>query len=243
MIIRASAFAMLACFGSSAIAQTTNCHWVGQTWTCDTVPRTTLDPSIILHAGDAQRAMPNYGDVMEQRARIQAQQEQARAQQDAQQRQDEASRQQQEVDARGLADRQQRNAGWQYTTWGMSPRQAAIASRGDVPESTGSTGQRKPGLTVGNVGSYDAGTRHFDVVFYYASSGLYDVTLSFNKGVGCRDLKADLIGVYGDPSKKFEMFVMSSYEWRDEVKNNSVTLTDLGQECTIMYRPLRAVGL
>ena len=187
--------------------------------------------------------MPNYGDVMEQRARIQAQQEQARAQQDAQQRQDEASRQQQEVDARGLADRQQRNAGWQYTTWGMSPRQAAIASLGDVPESTGSTGQRKPGLTVGNVGSYEAGTRHFDVVFYYASSGLYDVTLSLNNGAGCRELKADMIGVYGDPFKKLETFVMSFYDWRDELKNNSVTLTNLGQECTIMYRPLRAVGL
>ena len=54
MLIRASAFAMLASLGSSASAQTTNCHWVGQTWTCDTVPRRTLDPSIILHAGDAR---------------------------------------------------------------------------------------------------------------------------------------------------------------------------------------------
>ena len=180
--------------------------------------------------------MPNYGDVLERRAR-------AQAQQDAQQRQDEASRQKPKIDARGLADTQQRNAGWQYTTWGMSPRQAAIASRGDVPESSGSTGQRKPGLTVGNVGSYDAGIRHFDVIFYYAPSGLYDVTLHFNNGGGCRELKADLIGVYGDPIEKREMIFISFYDWRDEVRNNSVTLTDLGQECTIMYRPLRAVGL
>lgn len=243
MLIRASIFAMLASLGSAAGAQTTNCHWVGQTWTCDTVPRTTLDPSIILHAGDAQRAMPNYGDVMEQRARIQAQQAQVREQQEAQQRQDEAFRQQQLTEARGLADRQQREAGWQYTTWGMSPRQAAIASRGDVPESPGIAGQRKKGLTVGNVGSYDAGTRHFDVVFYYTSSGLYDVTLNFNNGSGCSDLRANLIGVYGDPIRKLETFVMSSYEWRDEIKNNSVTLTDFGQECTIMYRPLRDFGL
>lgn len=243
MHIRALAFAMLASLGSAASAQTTNCHWVGQTWTCDTVPRTTLDSSIILHAGDAQKAMPNYGDVMEQRARIQAQQEQARAQQEARQRQDQAYRQQQETEARGLADRQERDAGWQYTTWGMSPRQAAIASRGDVPESSGSAGQHKQGLTVGNVGSYDAGTRHFDVVFYYSSGGLYDVTLNFSKSAGCRDLRTDLIGVYGNPIKKLETFVMSAYEWRDEVKNNSVTFTDLGQECTIMYRPLRAIGL
>ena len=34
-----------------------------------------LDPSIILHAGDALKALPNYGDVMEQRARVQARQQ------------------------------------------------------------------------------------------------------------------------------------------------------------------------
>jgi hypothetical protein len=187
--------------------------------------------------------MPNFGDVMEQRARIQAQQEQARVQQEAQQRQDEAFRQQQETEARGLADRQERDAGWQYTTWGMSPRQAAIASKGDVPESSGSSGNRKEGLTVGNVGSYEAGARHFDVIFYYASSGLYDVTLKFKNSAGCRELKVDLIGVYGNPMNKLETYGMSAYVWRDEVKNNSVTLTDLGQACTIMYRPLRAVGL
>ena len=239
MHIRASLFAMLASLGSAASAQTTNCHWVGQTWTCDTVPRTTLDPSIILHAGDAQKAMPNYGDVMEQRARIQAQQEQARAQQ----RQTEAFRQRQETEARGLADRQERNAGWQYTTWGMSPRQAAIASRGAVPESAGDPGQHKGLLSIGNVGSYDAGTRHFSAIFYYAESGLYDVTLVIKNLHGCPNLKEDLIGVYGEPIQKLETFVLSSYEWRDEEKGNSVTLTDLGQECTIMYRPLKAVGL
>lgn len=135
-------------------------------------------------------------------------------------------------------------AGWQYTTWGMSPRQAAIASRGDVPESSGSTGQRKPGLSVGNVGSYDAGTRHFDVIFYYSAGGLYDVTLKFKNMAGCRELKEDLIGVYGEPVKKLEMIlIMSFYEWRDEEKNNAITLQDLVQDCSIMYRPLRAVGL
>ena len=97
---------------------------------------------------------------------------------------------------------------------------------------------------MGNVGSYNAGTRHFDVIFFYSAGGLYDVTLTFRNRMGCRELKEDLIGVYGDPIKKIELFpFLSFYDWRDEEKNNSITLSDLGQECTIMYRPLRAVGL
>ena len=61
MLIRASAVAMLATLGSAASAQTTNCHWVGQTWTCDTGPGTTLDPSIILQAG---RGVPSISDLV-----------------------------------------------------------------------------------------------------------------------------------------------------------------------------------
>ncbi len=134
-------------------------------------------------------------------------------------------------------------AGWQYTTWGMSPRQAAIASKGAVPESAGDPGQHKDELTVGNVGSYDAGTRHFTAVFYYADGGLYDVTLGLKNLHGCPKLKDDLIGVYGQPAKKFENFILSFYVWRDEAKNNDVTLHIGGQECSIVYRPLKAVGL
>lgn len=110
MLIKASAFAALAIVGSSASAQTTNCHWVGQTWTCDTVPRTQLDPNIILHAGDALRAMPNYGDVMEQRAAIRARQ-QAQAEHDAAYAQ--AQRDRLEAQQRGQQDdaaRQQRDS-------------------------------------------------------------------------------------------------------------------------------------
>lgn len=113
MLIRASAFAMLAFIGSAASAQTTNCHWVGQTWTCDTRQGTTLDPNIIGDAFGEQRERSSIGDLIEQRARIEAQEEQTRAQQKAQQRQDEAYRQQQDAEARDLAGRQQRDALWQ----------------------------------------------------------------------------------------------------------------------------------
>jgi hypothetical protein len=125
----------------------------------------------------------------------------------------------------------------------MSPHQAAVASKGRVPENAGQPGQHKPGLAVGNVGSYDAGTRHFSVVFYYASGGLFDVTLETKDLQGCRTLKEDLVGVYGEPAKKYESIFLSFYDWKDEAKNNAVTLTDSGQFCTIMYRPLKAVGL
>lgn len=134
-------------------------------------------------------------------------------------------------------------AGWQYTTWGMSPHQVAIASSGKAPESTGSAGQRKDGLTIGNVGSYYAGNRHFSAIFYYVGSELYDVTLDIKDLHGCPNLKSDLIEIYGEPTNKYESFIVSFYDWRDDAKNNAVTFTDLGQECEIMYRPLRALGL
>ena len=178
---------------------------------------------------------------MQRRAQIQAQQE-------SQLRQDEAYRQQREAEAQSLAERQQtalrQKDGWQYTTWGMSPYQAAMASAGTVPESAGDPGQHKKGLTVGNVGSYDAGTRHFSAIFYYASGGLYDVTLEIKDLHGCPNLKEDLIGVYGEPTSKNEsLFFIKFYDWRDVAKNNAVSLTDLGQTCTIVYRPLAPVGL
>ena len=87
MLIRVSAFASLVILSSSASAQRTNCHWIGQTWTCDTAPpRTTLDPNAFGNAMKAVPQFPDYGQIMEQRARIQAlqaQQAQLQAQQDA----------------------------------------------------------------------------------------------------------------------------------------------------------------
>lgn len=239
MLLRASAVAALMSVASAASAQTTNCRWVGQTWTCETARGVQLDPSIIGRAFDTPQL--DVAELMQRRAQIQAQQA-------AQQRQDEAIRQQQEAVARGLAETQQQDArrqmgGWQYTTWGMSPRQAVIASKDKVPESDGEPGQHKDGLTVGNVGSYDAGTRHFSVIFYYAAGGLYDVTLELKDLHGCPNLKEDLIGVYGDPANKHEDFIMSFYDWKDIANNNAVKLTDMGQMCSITYRPLRAIGL
>ena len=239
MLFRALAVAAIVSLANAASAQTTNCHWVGQTWTCETARGVQLDPSII---GRAFEAPPlDVAELLQRRAQIQAQQE-------AQQRQDQANRQQQETAARAMVEKQQQDAqrqmgGWQYTTWGMSPREAAIASRGAMPESEGEPGQHKNGLTIGNVGTYDAGTRHFSAIFYYASGGLFDVTLDLKNLNGCPNLRDDLISVYGNPAKKNEIFIFSSYDWKDVVHNNVVTLTDMGQECTIMYRPLRAVGL
>lgn len=138
MLARASILATIAIFGSSASAQTTNCHWVGQTWTCDTASRTQLDPNIILHSGDALRTMPNYGDVMEQRARIQAQQAQLRAQEQDEARQNEEFRQQQAADSRGLADRQQSDA--------LHQRVGQKVSRGDC------AGAQSAALDAGDFG-------------------------------------------------------------------------------------------
>jgi len=239
MLLRASAVAALLSLASAASAQTTNCRWVEKTWTCETAQAVQLDPSIVSRAYNTPQL--DIAGLMQRREQIQAQQA-------AQQRQDEANRQQKAAEERRLGEQQQQDArrqlgGWQYTTWGMSPRQAAIASKDKVPESGGDPGQHKNGLTVGNVGSYDAGTRHFSAIFYYAESGLYDVTLSIKNLHGCPNLKEDLIGVYGEPTKSYQNFFISSYDWNDQANNNSVTLVDIGQECSITYRPLRALGL
>jgi hypothetical protein len=110
LLIRASAFAALVVLGSAASAQTTNCHWVGRTWTCDTAQRTTLDPNIILHAGDALRTLPTYGDVMEQHAAIQARQ-QAQAEREITYEQEKHDRlEAQQRDQQDYAARQQRES-------------------------------------------------------------------------------------------------------------------------------------
>ena len=81
------------------------------------------------------------------------------------------------------------------------------------------------------------------MIFYYVAGGLYDVTLELKDLHGCPNLKEDLIGVYGDPANKHEDFIMSFYDWKDIANNNAVKLTDMGQMCSITYRPLRAIGL
>jgi hypothetical protein len=154
----------------------------------------------------------------------------------------------QDVAARGLAQNQQQSGrqdigGWQYTRWGMSPREVVLASKGAFPLIADSLGKGKKGLVVGNVGSYYAGTRHCSAKFYYAESGLYDVTLEPKNSKECENLKADLTGVYGQPSNKLDNFWLSAYDWIDAANNNAITLSEFGGNCSLVYRPLRAVGL
>ena len=70
MHLRMPVFVALIALGSAAGAQTTNCHWAGQIWTCDTQHQTELDPNIILHANDAFARMPTYQERVAEQQKI-----------------------------------------------------------------------------------------------------------------------------------------------------------------------------
>lgn len=118
MHLKLSAFVVLIAASGAASAQTTNCHWVGQTWTCDTQQQTQLDPSIILHANDAFKEMPTYADRVQTQQKIAAD-EQALAQRRA------------EIAATKAADALSRQVGKMVSEGNCAGAQSVALSAGD----------------------------------------------------------------------------------------------------------------
>ena len=130
-------------------------------------------------------------------------------------------------------------ADWQYTKWGMSPAEVALASKGAASISNGQPGDRYAGAEIGAVGTYQSGDYSFDAVFYFVANKLADIRLKLaNSASQAYRLKNDLDGVYGkafDESKSLYHLIT----YHDVPKNNRVDLLIIGDKATLEYRPLK----
>lgn len=133
------------------------------------------------------------------------------------------------------------SANWQFTRWGMTPAEVAAASKGSVIESTGSPGEAIKGYTIGDTGSYELGSYHFDAVFYFDQSGLTMIRLKMDPAGedACLALMADMEGSYGKPFDLNNIFDIRGDIWHDTKSNNAVWVTIRDRTaCDLQYRPL-----
>jgi hypothetical protein len=127
-------------------------------------------------------------------------------------------------------------ADWQYTRWGMTPAQVAVASHGAATTGNGEPGERVQGQEVGATGTYASGDFKFRSVFYFDRGKLVDIRLKLIGG-NQNDLRNSLDGLYGKPFKEYKG-ILQVATYHDEKKNNRVDLTAIGDLVTLQYRPL-----
>jgi hypothetical protein len=135
-------------------------------------------------------------------------------------------------------------AGWQNTSWGMTPAQVVAAGKGKIRLSTGTPGDRikDDPRTVQAEGTYASGDYRFRSTFYFRDgTKLAFVQLRLlNADGGCGTLWADMNNAYGKPFDESETSVTETAIWHDAAKNNRVILFEIGRaSCSIDYQPLK----
>ena len=129
------------------------------------------------------------------------------------------------------------HADWQYTKWGMSPEQVAVASKGVVSVGKGHPDKEYKGAEIGATGTYTSGKYKFDVNFHFTEGKLVDVRLELIAGEQY-ELKNDLLGLYGKPFYEGDSLGLTT--WHDTAKNNRVDLLMIGSGYTnLEYRLLK----
>src|SRR4051812_26763659 len=68
-------------------------------------------------------------------------------------------------------------AGWEYTKWGMTPKQVVAASKGKAKLGNGEPGDRVVNEQVGALGTYHATGGEFGTIFYFREGKLNQVNL------------------------------------------------------------------
>lgn len=136
------------------------------------------------------------------------------------------------------------NAGWQYTSWGMTPEQVAAASKTKVQISNGESNDSL-GLVddkVGAVGTYTSGLYQFRAVFYFTNQKLSSISLRLqNDKELCRNLWQDMKSAYAEPFEQSRDALMRTAIWQDVAKNNRVTMREI-TTCSLHYEPLKNVN-
>lgn len=134
-------------------------------------------------------------------------------------------------------------AGWQYTSWGMTPAQVVKASKGNARISDGEPGDRYDNSpkVVGAVGDHSSGEYGFRTVFYFVSGRLAEVTANPLDMQQCEAIFDSMKKAYGKPFAGNETYQDTGPTvWQDTAKNNKVGLLHLSDSyCTLHYEPLK----
>lgn len=135
-------------------------------------------------------------------------------------------------------------ADWQYTRWGMTPKQVVVASKGaarqneNVVADTGTHRNERALLAA----PFSAGRLSFQAQFFFdnAQQKLVKVRLILAGGADCSDVRAELMNLYGQPLSQAAGVVV---RWRDTKRRNTVTLANWGAGgCNLEYEPLDSSG-
>jgi hypothetical protein len=134
-------------------------------------------------------------------------------------------------------------AGWEYTKWGMTPKQVVAASKGKAKLGNGEPGDRVVNEQVGALGTYHATGGEFGTIFYFREGKLNQVNLKMtgdDREKRCDALSADLNAKYGAPDSSSIEGVTS---WKDYRGKNIVRLIHFGDMCNIHYEQSGAHNL
>jgi hypothetical protein len=127
-------------------------------------------------------------------------------------------------------------ADWQYTRWGMTPKQVVAASRGAAKPNTDGEATRDNYKTLLRA-PFVAGEHRFTASFIFNNQNrLIRISLGLTGG-NCERLGFDLRSQYGDAVRGLP------YRWRDERRKNNVAYMDWGGgNCVVEYWPFDASG-
>ena len=137
-------------------------------------------------------------------------------------------------------------AGWEYTRWGMSPREVAAASRGAASLDSGRPEEALEDYQIGDVAIYVLPAKpepyKFRVTFHFLHGHLAQVKLDLSGASvnRCFALQIDLKRFLGRPRSGNELTHLET--WEDRGNNNDIASwrVDSGSSatCDIGYGPL-----
>jgi len=128
---------------------------------------------------------------------------------------------------------------WQYTRWGMTPKEVIAASKGAARETTAS--ERAGGHTADTeallLAAYRSGKFQFQATFNFGKDTLKlaSVTLRLLDPSLTADLIGNLRARYGEPTSVGGTALMKLTVWRG--KADQVSLIEIGDMVDLQYRP------
>lgn len=134
------------------------------------------------------------------------------------------------------------HADWQYTKWGMSKEQVAKAAGGQATADGIPTAKNTETSLALLQAPYQTGRYKFIAVFMFDRSTmeLTEVRLELVDTELTSSLHGELTNKYGQPEKA-DIPVVKLNQWRDEAKNNNLSLMSIGnRHTTLIYNPIES---
>lgn len=141
-------------------------------------------------------------------------------------------------------------ADWEYTKWGMSPDQVVKASKGKAQQHPRDADNSTDGADALVSGTYSAAGYNFTTHFRFGKNdgGLSAVLHELKPPSKCGELFASLQNIYGKPDNDIlTPGILSGHVWRDQKKDNHVSLLSIGPDlapssCDLTYKRLTPAG-